>query len=106
VIAEPVWLKRSWFEYAPEGRNYLQSSWKFLASVFRGLRDGASIPGLDIKEEAVRISAFSPFAGSAKDGVGLPAITTEAEKVKFPGLLIANALAFHALRGYSNCESV
>jgi hypothetical protein len=34
------------------------------------------------------------------------AIATEGEEVELPGLLITDALAFHAQRGYSNRESV
>ena len=32
-------------------------------------------------------------------------ITTERQEVELPGLLISDALTFHAQRGYSNCES-
>jgi hypothetical protein len=34
------------------------------------------------------------------------AITTEGEEVELPRLLITDALAFHALRGYSNRETL
>jgi hypothetical protein len=34
------------------------------------------------------------------------AITTEGEEMKLPGLLVTDACAFHALREYSNDDSV
>jgi hypothetical protein len=49
---------------------------------------------------------FKEIHGCGRREIGSTAAAAEGEKVKFPGLLIANALAFHALRGYSSCEFV
>ena len=55
---------------------------------------------------------FKKLHGRDRRQVGTTAITTEGEEVELPSLLITDALAFHALRGYSNgnpsaviCES-
>ena len=44
---------------------------------------------------------FKKFHGRIRGQVGLTMKTTEGEEVELPRLLVAYALAFHVLRGYS-----
>jgi len=61
-------IERSWFEYALERRNDMQTWWGEFSECFQGVAGRSEHSGLDIKRGCGPDSAFPHFAGSAKDG--------------------------------------